>query len=188
MSAFTLKSRIRINCAARLAPYLKQEVEALEYTILAETETGVEISGTLEDCMMLNLHLRTAFRVLFEIETFTANTADELYNTLVEIPWEEWIGADGYISISSYVLNDSINDTRFANLRVKDAIVDRIGKKHGKRPDSGPATDRTVIYLFWKNENAAIYFDTSGETIAKHGYRKLPFAAQDNGIYGRPLR
>jgi len=177
MSVFTLKSRIRINCAARLVPYLKQEVEALEYTVLAETETGVEISGTLEDCMTLNLHLRTAFRVLFEVETFTANNAEELYKALVDIPWEEWIDADGYVSITSYVFNDSINDTRFANLRVKDAIVDRIGKIKGRRPDSGPATDKTVVYLFWKNENAAIYFDTSGETIAKHGYRKIPFKA-----------
>ena len=177
MSVFNLKSRIRINCAARMSPYLKQEVEAMEYTVLAETETGVEISGTLEDCMMLNLHLRTAFRVLFEVESFTANTADELYKALIDIPWEEWIDEIGYISITSYVFNDSINDTRFANLRVKDAIVDRIFQKHNKRPDSGPLTDKTVIYLFWKNENAQIYFDTSGETIAKHGYRKLPFKA-----------
>jgi putative N6-adenine-specific DNA methylase len=28
--------------------------------------------------------------------------------------------------------------------------------------------------LFWKEENAEIFVDTSGETLAKHGYRKIP--------------
>ncbi len=30
------------------------------------------------------------------------------------------------------------------------------------------------MYLFWRNENAEIFLDTSGETLAKHGYRKMP--------------
>ncbi len=28
--------------------------------------------------------------------------------------------------------------------------------------------------MFWKNETAEIFLDTSGETLAKHGYRKIP--------------
>jgi putative N6-adenine-specific DNA methylase len=31
-----------------------------------------------------------------------------------------------------------------------------------------------VINLFWKNEQAEIFIDTSGETLSKHGYRKIP--------------
>ena len=30
------------------------------------------------------------------------------------------------------------------------------------------------MYLFWKHEEAEVFLDTSGETLAKHGYRKLP--------------
>src|SRR5204863_4212268 len=44
----------------------------------------------------------------------------------------------------------------------------------GRRPDSGPSAERIVVHLYWKDEQAEIFLDTSGETLAKHGYRKIP--------------
>jgi putative N6-adenine-specific DNA methylase len=46
-----------------------------------------------------------------------------------------------------------------------------------QRPDSGPKRDRTMLYLFWVKDQGQIYLDTSGETISKHGYRKIPYKA-----------
>src|SRR5688572_1361331 len=178
MSIFQLKSLIRATCPKRLAPFLKHEIENLGYKVESDDETGVNIKGTLEDCMKLNLWLRTAHKVLFLVDEFEAQNPDQLYKNLVEIPWEDFISADGYISISSTVMdNPSINDTRFPNLRVKDAVVDRLNNKKGKRPNAGPENDKTVLYLFWKRNEASIFIDTSGETIAKHGYRVNPFKA-----------
>jgi 23S rRNA G2445 N2-methylase RlmL len=57
---------------------------------------------------------------------------------------------------------------------VKDAIADRFRNKFNERPDSGSSLDQTVINLFWKDEHAEIFIDTSGETLSKHGYRKIP--------------
>jgi putative N6-adenine-specific DNA methylase len=62
----------------------------------------------------------------------------------------------------------------FANLRVKDAIVDRLREKRGTRPSTGSALTGAVINLFWKNENAEIFIDTSGDSLGRHGYRKIP--------------
>jgi putative N6-adenine-specific DNA methylase len=31
-----------------------------------------------------------------------------------------------------------------------------------------------VIHLYWKEEVAELFVDTSGETLSKHGYRKIP--------------
>jgi putative N6-adenine-specific DNA methylase len=171
VSVFKLKSTIRINCAKRCGIYLKKEVEALGYQVEKDTETSVELTGTLEDCMLLNLYLRTAFRVLFLLDEFEAANPDEMYEHLVAMPWEEYVLPDGYISISSFVENIHIKDTRFANLKVKDAVVDRMQQKTQKRPNSGSDTDKMVLYLYWKNEDASIFIDTSGDTIAKHGYR-----------------
>jgi putative N6-adenine-specific DNA methylase len=171
LSVFNLKSTIRVNCAKRCGIYLKKEIEALGYKIDSDTDSSVEITGTLVDCMRLNLYLRTAFRVLFLIDQFEAANPDVLYDHLVAIPWEEYVIPEGYISISSFVENNYIKDTRFANLKVKDAVVDRMQQKTKKRPDSGPDTDKMVLYLYWKNEDAIIFIDTSGDTIAKHGYR-----------------
>ncbi|MEO7446217.1 MAG: class I SAM-dependent RNA methyltransferase, partial [Ferruginibacter sp.] len=40
--------------------------------------------------------------------------------------------------------------------------------------DSGPELNQAVIHLYWKDDIAEIFIDTSGETLSKHGYRKIP--------------
>jgi putative N6-adenine-specific DNA methylase len=55
--------------------------------------------------------------------------------------------------------------------------VDRIREKRGRRPDAGPLRDRAVAHLYWKDDRAAVYLDTSGEPLSRRGYRKHPMAA-----------
>ena len=81
---------------------------------------------------------------------------------------------DGYFSVTSTVDHPTINNSLFANVKLKDAIVDRFRDKLNERPNSGPQLQNTVIHLFWRDEIAEIFIDTSGETLAKHGYRKIP--------------
>src|SRR5690606_8879030 len=69
---------------------------------------------------------------------------------------------------------ETITNNLFVNVRVKDAIADRFRNKTGTRPDSGPELNATVVHLYWKNELAEIFIDSSGETLSKHGYRKIP--------------
>ena len=76
--------------------------------------------------------------------------------------------------VISVVDNPTIRDSRFANLRVKDAIVDRIRRVCGRRPDSGPLRDKLVFYLFWQQDEVKIYLDTSGPTLAQRDYRLDP--------------
>lgn len=174
MALFTTSSRIIITCSNRLSPYLQMELAELDYKPERVFKTGIELKGTLQDCIRLNLNLRCASQVLFSLKEFTAYNADDLYNTLIDFAWEDIVDVQGYFSISSNVTNDTINNSLFANVKVKDAIVDRFRNKTGERPDSGPMLDKTVIHLYWKESLAEIFIDTSGETLSKHGYRKIP--------------
>src|SRR5208283_2330441 len=124
-----------------------------------------------------NLLLRTAHRVLFLIREFAAPDADALYLAVSEIAWEEYIAPDGYVCVTSSVDNPTIRDSRFANVKCKDAIVDRIKEKCGQRPDSGPDQDRAVVNLYWKGDRCSLYIDTSGEPLSRRGYRKIPLTA-----------
>jgi putative N6-adenine-specific DNA methylase len=174
MELFNTTSRIIITCSKRLSLYLQQEVEELGFKPVRVFQTGVELKGTVEDCIKLNLNLRCASQVLFSIHEFIADNADDLYKNLVEFPWEDIFPADGYFSITSNVSNPTINNSLFANVRVKDAIVDRFRNKTGARPNSGPELDKTVIHLYWKDDQVELFVDTSGETLSKHGYRRIP--------------
>lgn len=157
-----------------MAPYLAQEVAALGFTVGKIVPTGVLLSGTIADCMVLNLNLRCASQVMYSLKKFICRGPDDLYRHILKMPWETMIPEDGYLSVNSTVYHHSIRTDMFASVKVKDAIVDRIRDKTGKRPDTGPTLEGTVVYLFWKDEAAEIFLDTSGETLAKHGYRKIP--------------
>ena len=174
MSLFTTPSRIIVTCSNRLSLYLQQEVIDLGFTPVRIFKTGVELFGSMNDCIKLNINLRTASQVLFSLKEFTAYNANDLYKELVNIEWEKLIPANEYFSISSNVSNETITNNLFANVKVKDAIADRFREKTGQRPDSGPELNAVVIHLYWKESIAEIFIDTSGETLSKHGYRKIP--------------
>ena len=171
---FQTKSKVIITCNKRLSAYLQDEVTALGYEIVRAFPTGVELNITLTECIKLNLNLRCASQILYCINSFKANTPDELYTALVALEWEELIDFAGYFSVTSNVDNPTITTPLFANLKVKDAIVDRFREKKNIRPNSGSDANKTVIHLYWKDDEADIFIDTSGETLAKHGYRKIP--------------
>jgi 23S rRNA G2445 N2-methylase RlmL len=171
---FNTESRIIVTCSNRLSIYLEQEIKKLGYTPVRIFKTGVEIMGTMQDCIKLNLNLRCASQVLFSLKEFRAVNADDVYKIALDIAWENIIPAEGYFSISSNVSNETITNNLFANVKLKDAIADRFREKTGARPDSGSTLNGVVIHLYWKEEAAEIFIDTSGETLSKHGYRKIP--------------
>lgn len=174
MNVFTDPSVIIITCSKRLAPYLEQEVKELGFVPEETFITGVRLRGTVTDCIKLNLNLRCASQVLYSLKKFEAENADTIYKVLLEFPWEEILPDRRYFSITSNVNNPTINNSLFANLRVKDAIVDRLREIRGERPATGSELTGAVIHLFWKNENAEIFVDTSGDSLGRHGYRKIP--------------
>lgn len=174
MQVFSASSRIIVTCNKRLSPYLQQEITELGYNIVKSFITGVELQGTLTDCMHLCMHLRCASQVLYSIKSFKASHPNDVYDALKDIAWEELIDKDGYFSVTSNVFHSSVNNNLFANVKVKDAIVDRIREQTGVRPNTGPELDSTVVHLFWNEEGAEIFIDAAGETLAKHGYRKIP--------------
>jgi putative N6-adenine-specific DNA methylase len=90
------------------------------------------------------------------------------------LEWEKLFSLQTKFSVTCNVHHPSINNELFANVKVKDAIVDRFRFKTGKRPDSGADLTGVVIHLYWNESGAEVFIDTSGETLSKHGYRKIP--------------
>ena len=174
MNVFKEKAPIIITCHKRIVPYLSKEVEALGFVVEDSFVTGVRLNGTVNDCIKLNLNLRCASQVLYSLQSFIAKDADSIHQHLKSFPWEKIIPNPGYFSITSNVQNETINNNLFANLRVKDAIVDRMREVRGNRPSTGAELIGAVIHLFWKNDEAEVFIDTSGDSLARHGYRKIP--------------
>ncbi|MFD2033752.1 class I SAM-dependent RNA methyltransferase [Belliella marina] len=174
MLDFTQKGKVVITFKDRFSPFVEQELIDLGFKPKNVFRTYIELYASLNECMFLNMHLRVASHVLFEIKSFYLHHADDIYRRVKSLPWEEYITNDTYFSVNSHVENDSVDNPLFVNVRIKDAIVDRFRENTGVRPDTGSAYEGAVFQLFWKETQATLYINTSGETIAKHGYRKIP--------------
>ncbi|MDQ8203748.1 hypothetical protein [Pelagicoccus sp. SDUM812003] len=168
------KRPILVTCPKACSGYLAQELESLGYSVHSEVSNGVFTEGDYRDCIRLNLSLRTGLRVLWQVGEFLAHDGEDLYYHANKMPWESWIPEDGYLSIVSSIRNDTVNNTKYPNLRLKDAIVDRIRDETGQRPDSGNERDRCVVFLYWQHDDVCLYLDTSGVPLSNRGYRVMP--------------
>src|ERR1700744_542617 len=177
MQVFHTESKIIITCNKRLSIYLQAEVEEVGFTPVRVFPTGIELKATVNDCIALNLNLRCASQVIYLIKRFKAADPQELYEHLVKIEWEKYIDFTGYFSVTSNVNNEHILTPLFANVKVKDAIVDRIKSVKGIRPNSGADANKTVVHLYWQDDKAEIFLDTSGEKLAQPSYRTIPAKA-----------
>lgn len=174
MEVFNKKSRVIITCSKRLSPYLEREVNDLGFSTIRTFPTGVELNASVNECIKLNLNLRCASQILYSLKTFTADSPDDVYKHVKNFPWDELLDAEGYFSVTSQADHPTVNNSMFVNVKVKDAIADAMRAKVGKRANSGSALDKAVIHLFWRENRAEVFMDTSGETLSKHGYRKIP--------------
>jgi len=174
---WTAKRHVVVTCAAGAAPYLKNEMESLGFRVRLETPTFVETEGTVDDTMLLNLHLRTAQRVLYCLASFSASHPDDLYAKMKERPWEDVLAEGSPLSVTSFVETPSVRDGRYVNQRAKDAIVDRIRDRRKQRPDSGPERNGAVVHIHWSGKNVQVYLDTSGEPLYRRGYRRVSLGA-----------
>lgn len=168
---------IQATCDNGLAPWLAQELVALGYEIRREHRTGVELTGTLEDCQRLNLTSRLAYNILYQLAEFPCPDLNALYQEVKRLPWETMIPVEEHLAVVSKISTDCISDSRLPNLKVKDAIVDRIKQRTGARPNSGKERDGVVVHLNWHQERAWIYLNTSGTKLSDRGYRKMPHHA-----------
>jgi putative N6-adenine-specific DNA methylase len=168
---------ILVTCPRGLVDTLRDEIAALGLPITSAQRASVVTEGTLIDCLRLNLALRTALHVLYELDEFACRSPEDLYRHTATLPWEDIIAPDGYVSVTSRVDHETVNNSMFPSLKVKDAIVDRIAAKHGRRPDAGPKTTGVVVSLYWRGDRARLYLNTSGAKLADRSYRKMPHRA-----------
>ncbi|MFN5168061.1 MAG: class I SAM-dependent RNA methyltransferase [Cyclobacteriaceae bacterium] len=174
MNIWSTRHKIVVTCLKRLSPFVEEELKALGFPIARVFGNGVETAGTLTDCLRLNLELRCASQVLYSIRSFKAEHPGQVYDQVKGLPWEELLAPSTYLTVTGSVTHPTVNNSMFINMKVKDAVVDRLRAKTGQRPDSGPELKGAVVNLYWKEDEAEVFIDTSGETLAKHGYRLHP--------------
>jgi 23S rRNA (guanine2445-N2)-methyltransferase / 23S rRNA (guanine2069-N7)-methyltransferase len=169
--------RFFATCPKGLELLLVEELEALGATETKSTVAGVYFHGGLEIAYKACLWSRLANRVLLPLASFTAESAEELYAGVQQIPWLEHMPAEGSLLVHFTGTNRAINNTHFGALKVKDAIVDQIRELTSLRPSISKEMPDLRINLHLAQGDAHLSLDLSGESLHRRGYRKQGGAA-----------
>ena len=117
-----------------LEEVLAKELVALGANNVQLGRRMVSFTGDKALMYKANFHLRTAVRILKPIMHFKAADADEVYNVIKSVEWEQYLDSRSTFSVDSVVYSDVFRHSKFVAYRVKDAIADYFNEKSGERP------------------------------------------------------
>lgn len=159
-------------CHFGLESVLKREIIDLGYEIASVEDGRVTFYGDMEALVRANIFLRTAERVLLKVGSFTAYSFEELFDKTKELPWEQWIPADGkfWVAKASSIKSKLFSSSDIQSI-MKKAIVKRLQEKYHIEwfQENGA---EYPIRVFLMKDVVTIGIDTSGSSLHKRGYRE----------------
>lgn len=169
-----------------------EEVLAKELVALGANNVQIGrrmVSFTGDKALMYkaNFHLRTAVRILKPILHFKASDADQVYNVIKSIEWDNYLDANSTFSVDSVVYSDVFRHSKFVAYRVKDAIADYFNEKTGRRPSVRLNNPDLIFHIHIAQADCTLAFDSSGESLHRRGYRVETGAAPINEVLAAGL-
>lgn len=159
------------TCPKGLESLLANELQSLGAIAVKETVAAVHFEGSLEVAYRASLWSRLANRVLMPLHSFMLNQADDLYQHCNDIAWESHLTAAQSIAIDFIGTSRLIDNSMFGSQRVKDAVVDRIRRVEGERPNVDPKNPDIRIQARLHKGRVSVALDMSGESLHRRGYR-----------------
>lgn len=164
--------RLAAKTSSGLEQILGNEIKAIGGKNITLGNRAVFYEGDLKIIYKSNYLLRTALRILKEIEFFRFKNVDQFYLKCKDIDWLQYFGVDQSFVIHSTVGNSKdFTNSMFTSLKAKDAIADYFRNKLGKRPNVDTENPEIVIDLHVHGDTCTVSLDSSGESLHKRGYR-----------------
>ncbi len=164
--------RLVAKTSSGLEDILANEIKTLGGQNIILGNRAVFYEGDLKIIYKSNYFLRTALRVLKEIEFFHFKNVEQFYLKIKNIDWLQHFKVDQSFVIHSTVGNSNdFTNSMFASLKAKDAIADYFRNKFGKRPNVDTENPEIVIDLHVHGDTCVVSLDSSGESLHKRGYR-----------------
>ena len=165
-----------------LEPVLAKELTQMGANNVQIGRRMVSFTGDKEMMYRANFQLHTAIRILKPIKHFKARSADEVYEEIKKIDWENYIEEGKTFSVDSVVYSDEFRNSRFVTYKVKDAIVDYFREKTGSRPNISVSNPDIRLNIHIAESDATLSLDSSGESLHRRGYRQESVEAPLNEV------
>jgi len=149
-----------------------KELTELGAKDIAPEYRGINFSADKATLYRINYLTRLASRCLAPLISFDCHDTDTLYKKAKQIQWEDFFAKGSTFAISGNVSDSTISHSKYASLRLKDAVVDYFKEKTGKRPDVSIRNPDILLNLHIRHDKAKISLDTSGGALHRRGYRE----------------
>ena len=130
----------------------------------------VSFAGSLADAYRCCLWSRLASNVTLVLARVGAANADQLYEGLSAIPWEDHVAPGATMAIEARGTNEQLRNTQFVALRSKDAVADRLLSRRGARPLVNTDAPDVGIVVRLSRERALVGIDLTGEPLFNRGW------------------
>jgi putative N6-adenine-specific DNA methylase len=178
-------------CAPGLEPFTRQELDLLlgashpvalsnpspaEAAVKAVTPAqedeggGIEFEGDLDSLYRLNLHLRSASRVLVRFAEFHAAAFSELLRKAKILPWERYLSPGQPVAIRVTCRQSRLYHQAAVARELAKAIGERLGKPAPLLKFDETLETQLIIARLVNNE-CTLSIDSSGALLHRRGYR-----------------
>lgn len=164
-------------CHFGLEAVLKREITRLGYEIESVDDGRVSFYGDAQAVARANIFLRTAERILIQVDKFKARNFDELFDRTKAIAWEDILPENAKFWVAKVSsVKSAIHSPSDVQSIVKKAMVDRMSIYSGIKwfKEDGPAYPLRISI---KKDIVSMDLDTTGTSLHKRGYRVAPVLA-----------
>ena len=158
------------TCLFGLEKFVGEDIDKLGYERVETIDGRVTFKGGIDAVPKCNLWFRYAERLFINIGKFTAVTFDELFNNILNLPFEDWIGRADAFPVKGHSIKSRLFSIPDCQSIIKKAIVERLKKKYGISYFEETGT-KYQIEFFILNDAVTVMIDTSGTALHKRGYR-----------------
>ncbi|PSS59221.1 bifunctional 23S rRNA (guanine(2069)-N(7))-methyltransferase RlmK/23S rRNA (guanine(2445)-N(2))-methyltransferase RlmL [Pseudomonas sp. BBP2017] len=166
-----------LTCPKGLEGLLAEEARGLGLEEVREHTSAIRGSADMETAYRLCLWSRLGNRVLLVLKRFNMKNADDLYDGVHEVEWQDHLQASGSLAVEFSGHGSGIDNTHFGALKVKDAIVDKLRTRDGERPSVDKLNPDLRVHLRLDRGEAILSLDLSGHSLHQRGYRLQQGAA-----------
>ncbi|MEI7897837.1 MAG: THUMP domain-containing protein [bacterium] len=170
-----------------LEDVLVQELELLGATDIMKLNRAVSFSGDKGMMYKVNYACRTALRILKPLFHFEILEQKDLYQNIYEFPWEDYLDPEQSLAIDAVISYTVFTNSQFVAQKSKDAIVDRMRDKLGKRPSVDLEHPDLKINVHLFKDSCTVALDSSGQSLHRRGYRQSTGPAPINEVLAAGL-
>lgn len=174
-----------------LESVLAAELTELGAKDVKEGRRMVSFKGDKEMLYRANFSLHTALKILKPIRHFKATSADDVYDFIKSMNWDEYLvredGEFRSFAVDSVVYSEEFNHSKFVAYKVKDAIVDQFRERYQKRPNISVSNPDLRLNIHIAGTDCTLSLDSSGESLHRRGYRQESVEAPLNEVLAAGL-